>query len=490
MLNLPHQLIPRKPRCNRGEIRPTLAARVADRVTVAALRELKLECALQFKRSSVGDKRDVGRRRSPRLHLRTPRRTNAEQSKHGKSRGQQHNQKHRDRPARWSALAAIGKKRHRGKNRNRHWRSDQQQKCFACGWKQRERGEEPEEECIGSRRSFDDARIRKRARPERPEPCSNANQNKQHCAAKHHVVARRVGIEGHAVLLHARLVAFAISRRINRLASLRHFTDAVAQHRVEMAADERDCRTRQNEHMQREEARERCAGNHWTAQQERAQLIADAGRAVRNRRADAETPIRIGIPTHDLPREREAQRGQAEEHARNPSEFAGKLVGAVEKHLRKMDEHHDAHRIRTPTVERAQHPAKRNLFVDVHEAFVGLRRAGRVDRGQHNAARDLNREEHHGRAAEHIPPLGVARHAMEHRLAEHPQDAGAVIEPAQTVECRALDHEGGLHFLLRHASSCRPGRRPAKISRFSSAMRHWYSKSPRGGGPDAREPSS
>ena len=151
-----------------------------------------------------------------------------------------------------------------------------------------------------------------------------------------------------------------------------------------------------------------------------------------------------------------------------------------------MQEHHVAHRVRTPSVNRAQHPTARHLLIDVDEAVVRLRSTWRVEHREHDAAHDLHREEHHRRAAEDVPPLRADWHTVEHRVTKHPHDARAIIEPLHSMECHALE-AGRKH---RQVPSCKPGSRPLWISNCPSRMRHSNSKSPRGGGPDAREPSS
>ena len=133
--------------------------------------------------------------------------------------------------------------------------------------------------------------------------------------------------------MHASFVALCVRRGIHDLSSLGHLGNALAQHGIQVQTDECDCCARQNEHMKREETRERRTGNLRAAKHDRAHLIADHRHAINNRGADAEPPVRIRIPTHDLPCEREAEREDAKAYAEEPRQFTRILIGSVEEHL-------------------------------------------------------------------------------------------------------------------------------------------------------------
>ena len=73
---------------------------------------------------------------------------------------------------------------------------------------------------------------------------------------------------------------------------------------------------RDDEDVQREEARQRLAGDDRPAEHELDELRADERNAAGDRRADAESPVRVLIEAQDLPGKRHAQRHEEQEDAR------------------------------------------------------------------------------------------------------------------------------------------------------------------------------
>ena len=70
-----------------------------------------------------------------------------------------------------------------------------------------------------------------------------------------------------------------------------------------------------DEDVQREEARQRLAGDDRAAEEDLDELQAHQRDAPGDRRADAESPVRILIPAQDLAGESHAQRHQQEKDA-------------------------------------------------------------------------------------------------------------------------------------------------------------------------------
>ena len=143
--------------------------------------------------------------------------------------------------------------------------------------------------------------------------------------------------------------------------------------------------------MQREEARQRLAGDDRATEQDLHELQADERHAAHDRRADAESPVRVLIPAQDLAGEGHAQRHQQEKDAGQPRQLARILVGPEQQHLHHVEQDDRHHEVRAPPVHRAQEPAERLLEVEDEEA--GVRLAGRrdVDERQADARHHLQR---------------------------------------------------------------------------------------------------
>src|SRR5437879_10750734 len=93
-------------------------------------------------------------------------------------------------------------------------------------------------------------------------------------------------------------------------------------------------------------------------------------------------------------------------------------------------------------MDRPQIPSQRGLVVEVLEAVVGLVRRRDVDEREADAGGDLQHEEDHGRAAEHVGPArGLPRDPMLHRELEDPADPRALLEPV-TDRAEHCDHAG------------------------------------------------
>ena len=87
-------------------------------------------------------------------------------------------------------------------------------------------------------------------------------------------------------------------------------------------------------------------------------VLAEKRNAADNGYADPQSPVGILIEAQDLSGERHAQRHQQQEDAKNPGQLAGKFVGAEQKHLAHVDEHHRDHEVGAPTVDGAQEPSQ------------------------------------------------------------------------------------------------------------------------------------
>ena len=85
------------------------------------------------------------------------------------------------------------------------------------------------------------------------------------------------------------------------------------------------------------------------------------GNAARDRRADAEAPVRVLIEAQHLAGESHAERHQQKKNADDPGEFARKFVRAKEKNLDHVNQHDGDHEVRAPAVQRANEPTERDV---------------------------------------------------------------------------------------------------------------------------------
>ena len=173
-----------------------------------------------------------------------------------------------------------------------------------------------------------------------------------------------------------------------------------------MHADKREQDAGNDEDVEREEARERVAGDDGAAEHETDEWAADERHAADDGGADAEAPVGVLIEAQNLAGEGHAEGQQQKEDADDPGEFAGKLVGAEEEDLRHVDEHDGDHEVRSPAVHGAQKPAEPDVVVEELEAVPGVAGGGRVDEREQDAGHDLKNENDGGGAAEDVPPAG------------------------------------------------------------------------------------
>src|ERR1700678_2909319 len=90
---------------------------------------------------------------------------------------------------------------------------------------------------------------------------------------------------------------------------------------------------------------------------------ADEGYAARNGCSDAESPVGILIETKYLARKCHAECHQQQEHAKNPGQLSRELICTEEEDLRHVNQHNGDHKVRSPTMHRAQEPAKSQLVI-------------------------------------------------------------------------------------------------------------------------------
>src|SRR5262249_7171114 len=253
-----------------------------------------------------------------------------------------------------------------------------------------------------------------------------------------------------------------------------------------MKAHEADQHPWNHENVQGEESRKCRARNDRSAEHQLHDHRARNGNSAGNRRPDAEPPISVLIESQHLPAERHPQRHEQKEHTNNPSKLSRKLVGPKQKHLDHVNENNRHHEVRAPSVQRADEPTESHVVVQGLKTAPRLAGRRDVNQRQKNSRHELQDEYSEGGATENIKPTcRVSRHWMFSGLADGCCELQAPIKPFSNL-CHPA--HGGF-FPERAALNPGVGSSPAwmVINPFSTLC--GYSKRPRSGGPDAREPS-
>ena len=145
-------------------------------------------------------------------------------------------------------------------------------------------------------------------------------------------------------------------------------------HHQQVHANEANEQAGNDEDVQREESRERVAGDDGAAQQQMHQTSAEKRNAAHDGDPDAQAPIGILIEAQHLAGEGHAQGHQQQKHADDPGQFAGKLVGSEQEHLRHVNQHQRDHEVGAPAVHSAQEPSQGDTVVEILQAVPGLGR--------------------------------------------------------------------------------------------------------------------
>ena len=215
---------------------------------------------------------------------------------------------------------------------------------------------------------------------------------------------------------------------------------------------------------------------------------AEDGNATGNGGADAEAPESVLIKTEDLTGEGHAESDEQQEDANDPGEFAGKFESAKEKDLDHVNQHDGHHEVGAPAVKSADIPAGCNRMIDRLQAVPSFASGGNVDDREKNAGDNLQDENGERRAAEDVEPArGVSRHGMLGGLAHGGRDLQARFEPVADFSDQV---HGSFPMWIKALGLPGVGNSPALMRSFPSSILYGYSKRPRSGGPEAREPSS
>src|SRR6266850_1384544 len=352
--------------------------------------------------------------------------------------------------------------------------------------RRRQQRKEGEEVKIRPRGRIGDRRVRGAVGPVRAKDRGACQRGEDDYGHPHHVLPRGDGEERHAVPLDLILVTLPVCLPIDHAPRHRPLVDPESQDQPEVQTGERDEHPGDHEDVEREEPRQRPAGDDRPSQEHVDQRRPDNRRTRGDRCADPEPPVGVLIPPEDLPSEGHAERAQEEEDPSDPRQLARVFVGAEEEDLQHVQGHHEHHAVGAPEVNGAEIPPERRLLVQILKALVGLVGRGDVHEGKTDPGYALQREEGERGAPEHVPPArGSPRNRMGDGGCERLGEPRSDLKPPDDRAERARE--------FRHHHQTGPasvGSWPPRTRSWPSRISYSYSKSPRGGGPEAREPSS
>src|SRR5246127_359286 len=240
--------------------------------------------------------------------------------------------------------------------------------------------------------------------------------------------------------------------------------------------------------MQGEESRQSRTRDDWTSQNQLDEGGTENGNAARDGCPNTEPPICILIEAQYLPAECHAQCHQQQKDANDPGKFAGKLVRSKEKYLNHVNQNNRDHEIRAPAMHGADEPAESDIVVECLQAAPRFRARRHINQREQNSRHNLQHEDRQRGAAKHVPPARrVPRHGMFGHCANWRRKLQSTVEPV----ANSSDHDahGGFSPVSSAIAAPGVGSSPAWMVTSSFSTLYGYSKRPRFGGPEAREPS-
>src|SRR5438477_422069 len=251
--------------------------------------------------------------------------------------------------------------------------------------------------------------------------------------------------------------------------------------------DDRFRGRRDQENVRRVEPREGRTADIGARDDEAREPAADHRRARGLLGSDDDGPERILVPPEELTRERQGECREEEERSGEPVRLARELERAEQIDLRHVREDEDHHRAGAEVVHTADDRAEGRTVTDELQRVV--RRVGRrhVDHREADAGDDLHHKYPEGGAAEDVPPSDWALELAGHGMTQHRHDAVLELEafakPARDATWELREGAQEPHPCFTVGSGC------CRTSSRSPLTCHSRSKSRRGGGPPATEPS-
>src|SRR5438477_184605 len=196
---------------------------------------------------------------------------------------------------------------------------------------------------------------------------------------------------------------------------------------------------------------------------------------------------RMQVTPEERNRERQGECREEEERSGEPVRLARELERAEQIDLRHVREDEDHHRAGAEVVHTADDRAEGRTVTDELQRVV--RRVGRrhVGHREADAGDDLHHKYPEGGAAEDVPPSDWALELAGHGMTQHRHDAVLELEafakPARDATWELREGAQEPHPCFTVGSGC------CRTSSRSPLTCHSRSKSRRGGGPPATEPS-
>src|SRR5262249_26327437 len=144
--------------------------------------------------------------------------------------------------------------------------------------------------------------------------------------------------------------------------------------------------------------------------------------------------------------------------------------------------------VRTPAMHCTNEPAESDVVVQRLQTAPRFRARRHINQCQQYSSDNLQHENRQRGAAKHVPPASrISRHRMFRHLANRRRKLQTSVEPVTN----ASNHEAHGGFSPVSVAMAAPGvgSSPAWIVSKPFSTLYGYSKRPRSGGPDAREPS-
>ena len=384
------------------------------------------------------------------------------------------------------ALAVGPEERNEEKEHEREEREADDDDRFRRRRDQREHREVPEEVPVGAGVGNDVGGVRRLPELGRPEDRREHEDDRYRGGGDDRVAPRGIRPEGDSPREH-RFVSGAVRPPVDDDAGNRRLRDPTFHDEIEMQPDQAEDRRRDQENVRRVEAREGRTSDIGPRDDEAREPAADHRCARGLLGSDNDGPESILVPPEELTRERHGERREEEERSGEPVRLTGELERAEEIDLRHVREDEDHHRAGAEVVHSADDRAEGRTVTDELQRVV--RRVGRrhVGHREADAGDDLHHKYPEGGAAEDVPPSDGALELAGHGMTQHRHDAVLELEafakPARDAAGELREGAQQPHPCFTVGSGC------CRTSSRSPLTCHSRSKSRRGGGPPATEPS-
>src|SRR6202040_3548501 len=183
-----------------------------------------------------------------------------------------------------------------------------------------------------------------------------------------------------------------------------------------MQTDEAEHDSGEDKDVDRKKSAQGRPANRVSPQNEMSQPFADQGNATSLFSCYYYRPSRGLIPAQQLAGKSHGERETEQAHTSRPGHLAREFVGTEQKSLRHVSSDHQHHGRSAVVMESAQKATEGRVVRDEDKRLVGLRRRRDKRKRQRYAARYLHDESNQGRGSENVPPFGVLRRDVLHRL--------------------------------------------------------------------------